>query len=247
MTPPDPPVATATRTVDPARRHAEGEIAYAVVIPTLGRPCLADCLRALADAGRPWPDQVVLVDDRPEPGAPLPLEAAGPLRDRVRTTATGGRGPAAARNAGLAAVSTPWIVFLDDDVQVTSDWSRRLTADLEATDVRTGGVQGRLHVPLDSGRRPTDWERGTAGLEGAAWATADMAYRSAALRDVGGFDERFPRAFREDADLALRVMDAGWALRRGDRVTHHPVRPADRWVSVRVQRGNADDALMRRL
>ena len=37
-----------------------------------------------------------------------------------------------------------------------------------------------------------------------------MAYRRAALAAVGGFDERFPRAFREDADLALRMMAAGW-------------------------------------
>ncbi|MEV0598003.1 glycosyltransferase [Streptomyces sp. NPDC050315] len=247
MTPPDTPASTATDTAGPGHRAAGAEVSYAVVIPTLGRPCLTDCLRSLAEAGEPRPDQVVLVDDRPEPGEPLPLEAAGPLSDRIRTKATGGRGPAAARNAGLAAVNTPWVVFLDDDVRVTPDWSRRLTADLAAADVRTGGVQGRLHVPLDAGRRHTDWERGTAGLEGAAWATADMAYRSAALRDVGGFDERFPRAFREDADLALRVMNAGWSLRRGERLTHHPVRPADRWVSVRVQRGNADDALMRRL
>jgi hypothetical protein len=74
-----------------------------------------------------------------------------------------------------------------------------------------------------------------------------MAYRTAALRQVGGFDERFRRAFREDADLALRVRDAGWRLRRGRRTTRHPVRPTGHWASVRAQRGNADDVLMTRL
>ena len=64
---------------------------------------------------------------------------------------------------------------------------------------------------------------------------------------VHGFDERFPRAYREDADLALRVQQAGWRLQVGARTTTHPVRPADDAVSVRVQRGNADDALMGRL
>jgi histidinol-phosphate phosphatase family protein len=34
---------------------------------------------------------------------------------------------------------------------------------------------------------------------------------------------------------------------RGSRETAHPVRPTDRWVSVRTQAGNADDVLMRRL
>lgn len=74
-----------------------------------------------------------------------------------------------------------------------------------------------------------------------------MAYRTEVLRRVGGFDERFPRAHREDADLALRLLDAGWRIRRGRRTTLHPVRPASRWASVGKQRGHADDALMRRL
>jgi hypothetical protein len=36
-------------------------------------------------------------------------------------------------------------------------------------------------------------------------------------------------------------------LRRGTRGVTHPVRAESRWVSVRTQRGNADDALLRRL
>ncbi len=43
-----------------------------------------------------------------------------------------------------------------------------------------------------------------------------------ALVEVGGFDERFPRAYREDADLALRVRRAGWRIAEGGRVTTHP-------------------------
>lgn len=224
-----------------------GAPAYCVVVPTIGRPCLAECLNRLAAALDHPPEEVVVVDDRPDPTGPLPLDAAGALRGRLRTLRTGGRGPAAARNAGWRTVRTPWTVFLDDDVQVPPDWSRRLADDLGAADADTGGIQGRLSVPLPEDRPPTDWERGTAGLERAAWATADMAYRTAALTAAGGFDERFTRAFREDADLALRVLEAGWTLRRGRRVTRHPVRPVDRWVSVRAQRGNADDVLMTRL
>jgi HAD superfamily hydrolase (TIGR01662 family) len=67
------------------------------------------------------------------------------------------------------------------------------------------------------------------------------------LEEVGGFDERFPRAYREDADLGLRVTGAGYRIERGRRCATHPVRPAGRWVSVRLQAGNADDALMRAL
>src|SRR5690606_29079084 len=47
--------------------------------------------------------------------------------------------------------------------------------------------------------------------------------------------------------LALRVRTSGWRLVHGSRETTHLVRPASPVISVRVQRGNADDALMRRL
>jgi hypothetical protein len=62
---------------------------------------------------------------------------------------------------------------------------------------------------------------------------------------VGGFDERFRRAYREDADLAARLLATGWRLEAGRRRSEHPVRPADRWVSVRLQAGNADDPRLR--
>ncbi|MFF8814654.1 glycosyltransferase family 2 protein [Streptomyces pactum] len=231
-----------------AGRRPPRPAAYAVVVPTLGRPSLTRTLRALAAATGPRPARVVVVDDRPHAvTAPLDLTVPEPLRPLVTVVPGRAAGPAAARNTGWRACPEPWIVFLDDDVVPGPDWADRLAADLAAAGPRTGGVQGRITVPLPTDRRPTDWERNTAGLATARWITADMAYRRAALEQAGGFDERFRRAFREDADLALRVRAAGWTLTEGSRRTTHPVRPADRWVSVRAQAGNADDVLMTRI
>jgi histidinol-phosphate phosphatase family protein len=221
---------------------------YVVVIPTLGRPCLQDCLDALAAADGPLPRQVVLADDRRDTPDPLRVTVPDRLADRTVLVTLEGRGPAAARNAGWrAAGPAGWVAFLDDDVRVGPDWRAALAADLAGQPAQVAGVQGVIDVPLPADRRPTDWERGTAGLATARWITADMAYRRDALLAAGGFDERFPRAFREDADLALRLLDLGWQLRQGTRRTTHPVRPASRWASLRAQAGNADDVLMRRL
>jgi GT2 family glycosyltransferase len=227
----------------------EADDAYAVVIPTLGRPSLNVCLRALARSDGPRPVRIVLVDDRPDAsGTPLAVGVPEPLGALTTIVRGGARGPAAARNAGWrAAGRVAWIVFLDDDVVPGPTWGDDLALDLAAATSRTAAITARIDVPLPAERRPTDWERNTAGLATARWITADMAYRRAALEEVGGFDERFRRAFREDADLALRVVAAGWAVTSGVRATTHPVRPADRWVSVRVQAGNADDVLMTRL
>ncbi|MCQ4043776.1 glycosyltransferase family 2 protein [Streptantibioticus rubrisoli] len=227
---------------------SESELPYAVVIPTIGRPSLNVCLAALADSVGPPPRQVVIADDRPLTDChPLPVTIPMALRDRVEIVASCGNGPAAARNAGWSATTQPWVVFLDDDTLPGAHWARELARDLIGATPRTGGVQGRIRVPLPRDRAPTDWERCTGSLATARWITADMAYRRQALEAVGGFDERFRRAFREDADLALRVEDAGWTLVVGCRETEHPVRQTDRWMSVRAQAGNADDVLMTRL
>ncbi|RBY74848.1 HAD family hydrolase [Blastococcus sp. TF02-09] len=215
-----------------------------VVVPTIGRPSLDVLLDALATAPGPRPAELVLVDDRPT-GEPLRPERPG--LPPVRVVRTGGGGPARARNLGWRSARTTWIAFLDDDVVPDADWYERLERDLADLPADVAGSQGRVRVPLPEDRAATDWERGTAGLATSSWITADLAYRRAALAAVGGFDERFPRAFREDSDLALRIMDTGARLVRGERWITHPVRPTDRWVSVRVQAGNADDVLMRRL
>ncbi|MEV0202435.1 glycosyltransferase [Nonomuraea sp. NPDC050691] len=213
-----------------------------VVVPTVGRPSLRATLAALG------PDvPVIVVDDRPAGRDGPPLVPPGQVPASVRVVTSGGRGPAAARNAGWRAASTPWVAFLDDDVVPGPGWYEALRKDLAGLPPEVAGSQGRVEVPLPGDRRPTDAERNTAGLAGALWITADIAYRRAALERVGGFDERFPRAYREDADLALRLAGRGHTLVRGERVTVHPVREDGFWASVRFQRGNADDALMRRV
>lgn len=225
-----------------------------IVIPTIGRPSLHTLLEALAADDGPLPAEIVLVDDRR--GATTPLDAKVPSRlsNLVRIVRGRAAGPAAARNHGWRSAATTWIAFLDDDVHPGPNWLAQLADDIadaarQSTNgaLVVAGTAGGIVVPLPSDRRPTDWERNTAGLEKAYWATADMAYRRDVLIEVAGFDERFPRAYREDADLALRVRDAGYALVRGRRHIVHPVRPAGRWVSLKMQKGNADDALMRRL
>ncbi|MDX6592019.1 MAG: hypothetical protein QOJ13_1215 [Gaiellales bacterium] len=214
-----------------------------LVIPTIGRPSLQRLMARLASGTLP-PGRVLVVDDRRDTSTPLALGGESHALD-VTVLRGPGRGPAAARNAGWRGSRAAWICFLDDDVEPGPGWTERLEEDLASLMPEVGGSQGRIRVPVP--QRPTDWERNVQGLENGRWITADMAYRRSALSSVGGFDERFRRAYREDADLALRVRDAGYHLVRGHRLCEHPVSPAGRWHSVRLQSGNADDVLMRAL
>jgi histidinol-phosphate phosphatase family protein len=219
-------------------------VSYDVVIPTVGRASLVSTLQALAAGRGETPEHVFIVDDRHSPEPPIAVPAELPFAVTVLTS--GGRGPAAARNTGWRAATATWVAFLDDDVEPLGEWRQALTADLESLDDEVAASQGRIEVPAPTGRRPTDWERNVAGLATARWATADMAYRRDVLVRLGGFDERFPRAYREDADLAARTRALGLRLVMGDRRVRHAVRPAPWWVSVRLQAGNADDAFLRR-
>jgi histidinol-phosphate phosphatase family protein len=222
---------------------------YDVVVPSAGRPALARLVAALSQQIGPAPERVIVVDDRPasEAGAIDLGPAAAELRAPVEVVRGGGRGPAAARNLGWRHGSAAWIAFLDDDVVPEPDWSDRLALDLRVLGADVAASQGRIRVPLPARRRPTDRERCVAGLEDAVWATADMAYRRRVLVELGGFDERFPRAYREDADLGMRATGAGHPIVRGGRTVVHPVGPAGPFASVGLQAGNADDVLMRAL
>jgi histidinol-phosphate phosphatase family protein len=216
-----------------------------IAIPTSGRPELLRLLAVLASLDGPAPARVLVVDDRPRAHEPLLPAPADGLP--VEVLEGGGRGPAAARNRALEAAEAEFLAFLDDDVIPQADWLRRLADDVAALPADAAGSQGSLVVPLPARRPPTDAERATAGLATARYITADLVYRRDALFAAGGFDERFRRAYREDADIALRLQARGLRIVTGTRTVSHPVRPAAWHASLGRQRGNADDVLVRRL
>jgi histidinol-phosphate phosphatase family protein len=200
-------------------------------------------------SARPQPEIDVVIPSAGRPELERLIAALAPQREALgRVIVADGRlrGPAAARNAGWRASTAEWIAFLDDDVIPQPGWARQLRSELGRLAPGVAASQGRLLVPLPQGR-PTDWERNVARLESAPWITADMAFRRTALEAVGGFDERFRHAYREDTDLAMRLLGKGWQIAAGRRSCEHPVPPAGLWVSVARQGGNADDVLMRAL
>lgn len=216
---------------------------FSIVIPTVGRDSLSKLMAALDAEAGPAPEAVVIVDDRKAPQRWPCVWTRLP----ISVLHSGGRGPAAARNLGWRHTHSRWVCFLDDDVLPQPGWLAALTDDLRAADqAEAAASQAIIEVPVRADRRATDDERRTQRLADARWITADMAYLRTELVNAGGFDERFPRAYREDSDLALRVVRAGGRIVRGARRSVHPVAAATPLSSVRAQRGNRDNALMRR-
>jgi len=139
-------------------------------------------------------------------------------------------GFAAAANEGIARTRAPFVLLLNNDAVVASDYVARLAARL-VLDERLAAVQG-LVLEQSGARVDTagiEWnDRGEAvpvlgGLEAArapknALETAGVSataalFRRDALKDVAPhgrvFDDRY-FAYYEDADLSLRLARAGW-------------------------------------
>jgi glycosyltransferase involved in cell wall biosynthesis len=217
-----------------------------VVIPTYRRPdLLGRCLQALAAQDfDPCAYEVIVCDDAGAEDTRLQvLHFAAGAPVAVRYLAVSGRhGPAAARNQGWRAARAPVIAFTDDDCVPDPGWLREGVRPLEA-DPDLAAVTGPVVVPLPE--RPTDYERDAAGLADAEFVTANCLCRRALLAAVGGFDERFTAAWREDSDLQFMLLEAGARVVKAPEArVVHPVRPARWGISLRQQRKALFEALL---
>ena len=193
--------------------------ALSVVVPTCGRPdLLASCLAALERQTLPASEyEVIVVDD-----------------SRTRD------GPATARNRGWRQARGEIVAFTDDDCIPDDDW---LAQGLRAFHEGVDALCGRIVMPIPA--RPTDYERDAQGLERAEFVTANCFVRKTVLERLGGFDESFRLAWREDSDLHFRLLGCGARLARAPAaVVVHPVRPGPWAVSLRQQRKVVFDALL---
>src|SRR5690349_11608224 len=235
---------------DARAQHRATRLAISVVIPTYRRfDLLRRCLLAVCaqdfDAQR---FEVIVADDDPCPRRAALLRSwisqafvALPGRPRVRyLAATRNQGPAGARNRGWREASGEVIAFTDDDTIPDRGW---LAHGWRAIAQGSDAVAGAIHMPLRAA--PTDYERDASGLSRAEFATANCFVRRSALETVGGFDERFTAAWREDSDLQFSLLDAGFKVGfASDAIVVHPIRPAKWGVSVSQQRKIAFDALL---
>jgi mycofactocin system glycosyltransferase len=224
-----------------------------VVVPVKDR---ADGLERLLAAVRADPATagcpVVVVDDGSADPAAVAAVAGGArlLRHEVP------RGPAAARNAGLAVVDTELVAFLDSDCVPTPGWLARLTGHL--ADPRVALVAPRItafgavgtgwvarYEALDSALDMGPVAARVAPLTRVSYVpSAALLARRSALGD--GFDESMRVA--EDVDLVWRLTGAGWRVRYepAAQVGHdHRVAPAD-WLRRRAFYGTGAAQLARR-
>ncbi|QZX99911.1 glycosyltransferase [Halobaculum rubrum] len=193
-----------------------------VVVPTYERPAKLE--RTLDSVCEQTADayEVIVVDDGSESDAQDAVLDRYAGRDRVTVLRQANAGPATARNRGWRAADGEYVLFTDDDCIVPETWVEELVDAFEPG-VAVGGGDlvpiadllpdnpfartHRLRDELDYDA-PDGPVRGHEALN--VGGTANVGYRRSVLAEVDGFDESFPLAAGEDADLYRRVLDAGY-------------------------------------
>ncbi|GGH57272.1 glycosyltransferase involved in cell wall biosynthesis [Filimonas zeae] len=218
-----------------------------VVIPTYQRPHLLEkCLLALSQQSFP-PDQfeVLVVTDGPDDESFATVRRFQQLGHTYMyvTALPEKKGPAAARNKGWRMAQGDLIVFTDDDCIPHRDFVAAYHQARLATYKKYIAFSGKVIVPVS--KHPTDYEQNTAHLATADFITANCACTRAALEDVGGFDEAFTAAWREDSDLEFKFLHANIPIYKIDTaIVEHPVRAAHWGVSLKEQRKSVYNALL---
>ncbi len=186
-----------------------------VIVASYGRPGkIRGCLETLLALD--YPDlRIIVVDD----GSPVPIAPiAEPLGPRIRVLRQQNAGPAAARNAGVAAAQTDLIAFTDDDCAPAPDWMRRLGAAHAASpDALIGGrmtnaLTDNVYSAASQGLCDYLYAYYQAGRGRAPFFTTNnMAFSRAAFLAVGGLDPKF-RFASEDRDFGMRWRSSGRPL-----------------------------------
>jgi GT2 family glycosyltransferase len=226
-----------------------GVTTITVVIPTYQRKDrLARVLDGLAQQTHSAFDVVVVDDGSTDGTAGYLREARFPFE--VRAISQLNAGPAAARNAGVAAAKGEVVLFLDDDVLPAPE--------LVGEHLRAQAEQARCAItgPLGSLSRYAQpwvaWEQAMledqyGAMNRGEWEptfrqfwTGNASVAREEIVAAGGFDPAFRRA--EDVELAARLARRGVRFRfhPAARTEHAAERTLDSWCAMHLAYGRLE-------
>jgi len=197
-----------------------------IVIPTFNRmDTLPEVLSALTRQSEAPAFEVIVVDDGSTDDTARWLASREPDALELRTIRQSNRGPAAARNAGVAAARGRWVAFLGDDTVPSPGWLGRIHQAAERRDDPGVAVIGRTEwhprmrvTPFLRHINDHGAQFGFALIDDAEDVPFNFFYtsnlclgRSLLLEDP--FDESFPFAAWEDIETAYRLRAKGMRIR----------------------------------
>lgn len=219
--------------------QAQAAVELSVIVPCRGQmDCTRECVRALLrHTTVPW--ELIVVDDASEDGTAAyatGLVDAGAVPTQLIRHAAPCGFPAAC-NAGLMAARGQFLVLLNNDAVVTSDWAQQLMALIrsnpsiglagpmtnfapppqQVADVPYRDLAGMHQFAAHWGQTHRGQWFTTPKLSGFCLMLSRQAYER-----IGGLDPRYGLGFFDDDDLAERARRAGYELAVAhDLFVHH--------------------------
>ncbi|QSV44940.1 glycosyltransferase [Geobacter benzoatilyticus] len=146
-------------------------------------------------------------------------------------------GVSAARNAGVATATAPYIGFTDDDCILPPNWLQRIINTWESVEGDIAGIGGPLDTVIDNGDslaghfiryldefnyipvitqlvvRPVHVTKLKGNEEIAYLRTSNASFKRSCLESINGFDVSFRRPGGEDPDLCYRLIACDYRFR----------------------------------
>lgn len=197
----------------PAADAADQAPFVSVVVPAFNAEDTLDaCLVSLLEQDySPTRREILVVDNASTDGTPALLARYG---GRIEPLHAAKRGPAAARNAGLARARGEIVAFTDADCVADAAWLRHLVRPLGDSAI---GISGGRILAFDPGTAAElfgeqihDHRAALSGHRLPYAITMNWASPRALLEKLAWFDEDLLRC--EDVDLAYRVHAAGYRM-----------------------------------
>jgi glycosyltransferase involved in cell wall biosynthesis len=185
-----------------------------LVIPTLGRPILEQCLYWIL-MGSTWPSCLIVVEQGANTDVAGWLERVRQIGIPVKHILSTQRGRSAGINRGLEQTRTRFVGITDDDCFVEEGWLSNMATKLQQHPqaVITGRVEaaGEDMVLVVTSSTPSIQNR--SRLKFDSMSGGNMGASLDIFRKVGLFEEDPVMATAEDAEWAYRALAKGVSIR----------------------------------
>jgi glycosyltransferase involved in cell wall biosynthesis len=184
-----------------------------IIIPAYNaEKTLPACLDALLNQTTK-PSEIIVVDD----GSTDKTSTVAKSYSLVNLISQKNKGPANARNNGARVAESEIIIFLDSDCVPEKNWVEEMIKPFE--NEKVVGVQGAYKTKQESLVARFDqldieyrYERMKRAKKLDWIGSYSAAYRRKVFLGEGGFDDSFPKASGEDAELSYRMAEKGHLL-----------------------------------
>ncbi|MDI6757343.1 MAG: glycosyltransferase [Endomicrobiia bacterium] len=229
---------------------------YSITIISKNNRCMLENCLAKLDKYIPSDTEIVVVEALSASAPPLPARVKHIVLPPEKA------GFATQRNEAVSAASGDYVIFVDDDVEITEGWFERLTSAVEENPGVTGamgavfpkdagfmGFTAAVFGHPGGGFRLHNFSNG-AIIPLSEVATCNTAMKKSDILTVGGFDTLCDRFSGEDTDLCDRIIDKfGPDMFRyvpAARVWHYTANKITRVARWYFRRGHADAYLAMR-